>query len=143
MSAKSRYAGFGLGVMVMLAVGILIGRGINRRDADVGAITAGPAPTLPRPPAETGTPGADEDRPRRQRPTSPGSDDDRLQGKWGNGDDTQKGLERERGAPIQRTKKRVRGGESRRPRGAEDESEAVPPAPEPERRGGASDAVDA
>jgi hypothetical protein len=143
MSLRSRYAGIGLGVMVTLAAGILIGRGINSKDADVGAITAGPSPYVPESPGKAGGPNAADERPRRQLPPARGGDDDRLQDDWGLDDDTQEGRERQIGTPIQRTKEPVHGGKSRRPRGAEGEPEAGPPKPEPERRGGASDAVDA
>ncbi|UCG33080.1 MAG: hypothetical protein JSU68_00320 [Phycisphaerales bacterium] len=141
MSARSRCAGLALGVVVTLAAGILIGRGLNGTGPDGGALTAGPATTVPQSTAEARGPDPAKDgRYRRPPPGRGGSD--RLEGEWGKDDNTQADPDQWIRPPTKPTKGPSSGGRPRPPRVREDGLGDGASKPEPERRGG-SDAVDA
>jgi hypothetical protein len=143
MSAKSpRYAGMVIGVIVLLAAGILIGRGTNGKDQDAGVVTTGLAPADGRSPAETGNPDDAQARPDRQPPVAREDNDDRLRGGWGNNDGSEGARNQQVGTPRGPTKGPASGARLRPPRGPRTKPDDGPSEPEPEQRGG-SDAVNA
>jgi hypothetical protein len=143
MSPKPRHAWIALGVVAMLAAGILIGHGIYGKEREADARPAGPAPAIRHASAESGSTDPARDRLRRRPPSSPGSDDDRLDAKWGEDDDAQGGQEQQISTPVDPSRRPESGRRPRRSGGRTDGPEAGSRKPKPESRGGAADALDA